>query len=150
MKDEGTKKIVLDTYMEPKEVSIDVVNKEAHANNVSVKPDGNLYFNDKLVERYKEDCEQFPILKGADFIPAWYAIRTNLNQEVGYSQGSFMCGFDLYDDGQIWCGSLQNGYNLNPRRRTPSQLFSNMDEAISHIDEIVGEGNWYFDSECNF
>ena len=71
MKDEGIKKIVLDTYMEPKEISISGVNKEAYANNVSVKPDGNLYFNDKLVRGYKEDCEQFPILKGADVIPVW-------------------------------------------------------------------------------
>lgn len=148
MKDEGLKTIVLDTYMEPKEVSISVVDKEVHANAVSVKPDGNLYFNDKLVRGYKGDCEDFPKLKGADVIPIWYAIRTNLNEEVGYGQGRFMCGFDLMRDGQVWCGPLENGYRISPHRETPSQTFPNMDAAISHIDEIVGEGNWYFITDC--
>ena len=135
---DNSNRLVLDTYTEQKEVSLKVVNREVFGCQSICIADGDLHFGNKVVVDYKDMCENYPALTMVgDCIPSLYVIRLAINKGKGIDYAEFVCGFDLLSDGHIWCGSLDS---RDRYANAVSKSFEDMDDAVAHIDNILGVG----------
>ena len=141
---DNSNRLVVDTYTEQKEVSLKVVNREVFGCQSMCIADGDLHFGNKVVVDYKDMCENYPALDNGDILPKWYVIRRAVNKVKGIDFARFVCGFDLLDDGRIWCGHLRTEYGCSKPLESSECFFADMDKAVAHIDNILGVGNWNF------
>ena len=137
-------KIVLDTYTTENEVSMRVISRAIFGSQSICIINGDLFFGNKVVVGYNDYCSDYPALDNGDILPKWYVIRREVSKELNTDYASFVCGFDLLKDGQIWCGHLKTHYGCNKPIESKESFFTDMDKAVAHIDSILGVDNWNF------
>ena len=146
----NTENIVIDIIETP--LSLKLIKKDIHKKHASVFPDGELYLGNKVVMDYLDNASGFyPVLKEKSaMIPALYVIR--FVPEGGKGLAEFVTGFDLLEDGRIWCGSLRSRWTGDgvPRKEAKECIFGDMDSAIIHINDTLGVDEWNFFMEDAF
>ena len=142
--------VVVDVIETP--LSLKLIKKDIHKKHVIVFPNGELYLGNKEVIGYSDNVSMFyPALKEKpDMIPALYVIR--FVQKKGDMMAEFVTGFDLLEDGRIWCGSLRSRWTGDgvPRKEAKECIFGDMDSAIIHINDTLGVDEWNFFMEDAF
>lgn len=136
-------KIVIDTQTVTTNVELRVVKGETHKRNFTLEG-STLHLGNKEVVDFPDYCESYPLLKQGKFIPALYCVRFRVCEELNTTYAEFITGFDLLDDGRVWCGGIDERRRSDNKGTSPSTVFNNIGDAIKHIDNVVGKGDWNF------
>jgi len=95
----------------------------------------NLMFGSKEVLDYGWWCGILPNLSGK--LPKWFVVR-----KFDGEHWRFVTGFDLLDNGMVWCGGINEIGGSNDG--TPKVTLPTIYDAITHIDNVLGDCKWEF------